>query len=90
MGIAKHTGESYGKSTRMMHNDLKDILQDYRLFREGKRTGFSDHSFVCKASDLQGYYDIEAKRFNNRLDPKFYSPRRKSIQPPFRRPVFPR
>jgi type I restriction enzyme M protein len=79
MAMAENLGESYGKSTKKLPNDLKDILDDYRKFKEGARSGFSKFSFVCKASDLKDYFDTETEQFNNRLDPKFYSPRRLAI-----------
>ncbi|MGA2308475.1 MAG: N-6 DNA methylase [Candidatus Bathyarchaeia archaeon] len=80
MGIAKYCGENYGKSTRVMPNNLTDILADYRAFCMGRKTKFSEYSFICKAEDLENYHDEETKQFNNRLDPKFYSPRLKEIE----------
>lgn len=79
MAIAENLGESYGKSTKRLPNDLKDILEDYRKFKDKTRSGFSKFSFVCKSADLLNSYDTETEQFNNRLDPKFYSPRRLGI-----------
>ncbi|QQG48555.1 MAG: N-6 DNA methylase [archaeon] len=78
MAMAENLGESYGKSTKRLPNDLKDILDDYRKFKSG-RSWLSKFSFICKVSDLLNSYDPVTKQVNNRLDPKFYSPRRLAI-----------
>ncbi|MGD0029254.1 MAG: N-6 DNA methylase [Candidatus Bathyarchaeia archaeon] len=81
MAIAEHCGENFGKSTIIEPNDLEEhILPDYLRFANGERTGFSHFSFVCKREELEDSYEVERKRVNNRLDPKFYSPRRKQVE----------
>lgn len=81
MAIAEHCGENFGKSTMIEPNDLEQsILPDFIRYVNGERTGFSKFSFICKRDELEDYYDKTRKKVNNRLDPKFYSPRRKQIE----------
>lgn len=80
MAITEHAGENYGKSTIIEHNDLDDVLEDYFKYKSGKTTGLSRFSFVCKRKNLEDYYDEGREEYRNRLDPKYYSPRRRLIE----------
>jgi type I restriction-modification system DNA methylase subunit len=80
MAIAEHCGENFGKSTVKTPNDLNDILNDFMKFMSGQQAGFSRFSFVCKRDSLENFYDTDDKKFHNRLDPKYYSPRRREIE----------
>lgn len=80
MAIAQHVGETYGKSTTIMPNDLKKIAKDYIAYLEGKDGELSEFSFVVGFDEIENFYDEGEKRCRNRLDPKFYHPRRKEIE----------
>jgi type I restriction enzyme M protein len=80
MAVAEHIGENFGKSTVVMPNDLEKIVEDYVKFNEGNEKQMTALSFVCKASKIENFFDKPNRQFRNRLDPKFYHPKKEEIE----------
>lgn len=79
MAIAEHCGENFGKSTVIMANDLDTVHSDFLKYSSGEQSLQSSVSFVGKRERLENFPDSETKDYRNRLDPKYYHPRHKTI-----------
>ena len=80
MAIAEHCGETFGKSTMVMSNDLDIIREDYFKYISDSGQHLSKYSFICKADILEQFYDIPTGTLRNRIDPKFYHPRKRAYE----------
>lgn len=72
MAIPEHAGESFGKLGQKQHDDLRDVLKDWELFKKGERK--FKIGFAVKKDDLENLYDEDDKIYGNRIDPKYYNP----------------
>jgi len=79
MAITEHCGEAVGKSTKMADNDLDDVYDDFIKYKKEDKKDFTKFSFIVKYKELLNQYEESSSTYHNRLDPKFYSPRKVEI-----------
>lgn len=80
MAIPEHAGELYGKLGQRLSNDLEEVYNEWKDYKNDKKTQ-SKFSFIVKKENLENYWNEKEKIYYNRIDPKYYNPEfRKLIQ----------